>query len=141
MLERGAPTPADIKAAVKAVKAMPPAGDDDHVATPFPVYGKQLPAISTDAWKSAKLKTVKLSKLQASNAQVGRDDLIWHVQNPFKAQDPSMDPHPQVVKTKGGDKVIVGGHHRLGALAILKQQKDTAWVLDESDLDDNGDVK
>lgn len=135
LLERGMPTPSDIKAAVKDVKKMPGAGDQQHVQPVFPVYGKKMPATPAGAWDDAALKPVKLKKLQATNAQLDRANLIWHLQNPGKSKMQSPhNTHPQVIKTSDGDLIIADGHHRLSALRLLGIKREQCWVLKESDM-------
>lgn len=132
-IERGMPTPADIKDATKSAKDLPSAGDKEHVQAMFKIYGKPLPAISDGDWGKASQKVVKFKKLQATNAQLNRQNLIWHLQNPGKAR--MQKPHntmPQVIKTNGGDLVIVDGHHRLSALRMLGLKKSPVWLLKES---------
>jgi len=124
---------ADIKDATKSAKDLPSAGDKEHVQAMFKIYGKPLPAISDGDWGKASQKVVKFKKLQATNAQLNRQNLIWHLQNPGKAR--MQKPHntmPQVIKTNGGDLVIVDGHHRLSALRMLGLKKSPVWLLKES---------
>jgi hypothetical protein len=136
-VERGTPPPSpkDIKKAVAKAQTLPPAGDDEHVQAMFPIYGKALPTIQDGDWKKSVQKTVKFKKLQATNAQLNRQNLIWHLQNPGKSR--MQKPHntaPQVIKTNGGDYAIVDGHHRLSAEKMLGLKKESVWVLKESDL-------
>lgn len=132
------PSAADIKAALKKAQALPPVGDADHVAAQFPVSGKPLPAIDPGSWDDAKLKVVDLDDVEASNAQLGKTDLLWHIAHPFQAKDPAEGgPHPQLVK-QGGKLVIVGGHHRMSALAMLGVKKAPALVLKAKKLDSDG---
>jgi hypothetical protein len=129
--QRDPPTPDDIDAAVAFVKQMPPAGDDDTVSAVLPVYAKPLPAVADSDWDQAQLKNVKLKKLSGHNAQLDRDNLIWHVQNPGQSKDGAG--YPRVLKTDDG-KVIMDGDHRVSALSILGVKKELCWVLDQDDL-------
>lgn len=133
---RDQPSAHDIAAAVKVAQNAPDAGDHGHIQAVFPIYGKALPAIPAGSWaKLAKQKSVKLSKLQATNAQLSRDNLIWHLQNPGKSRFAGpLNTHPQILKTKGGDKVVVDGHHRLAAESMLGLKRDMCWQLNEADL-------
>ena len=134
-IERGMPTSSDIKAALQKAKNLPPAGDKEHVQQMFPIYGKALPVVSDGDWAQAKQQVVKFKKLQATNAQLNRQNLIWHLQNPGKAR--MQKPHntqPQVIKTNDGDLIIVDGHHRLAALKMLGLKKAPVWLLKQSDL-------
>lgn len=134
-VERGMVSPDDIAAAVKKVKKMPGAGDQQHVQPVFGVYGKQMPDTPDGAWNNAKLKTIKLKKLQATNAQLDRQNLIWHLQHPGQSKMKSPhNTHPQVIKTKGGDFIIADGHHRLSALRLLGIKREQVWLLKESDM-------
>lgn len=134
-IERGQPTTADIAKAVKGVQKMPGAGDQQHVSAQFPVYGKQIPATPDGAWDNAKLKTIKLKKLRATNAQLDRANLVWHLQNPGKSKMRSpRNTHPQVIKTNDGDLIIADGHHRLSALRLLGLKRETCWVLNQKDM-------
>ena len=129
------PTPSDIKQALKKAQNLPSAGDKEHVQQMFAIYGKALPTISDGDWGKASQKVVKFKKLQATNAQLNRQNLIWHLKNPGKAR--MQKPHntqPQVIKTNGGDYAIVDGHHRLAALKMLGLKKAPVWLLKESDL-------
>lgn len=134
-IERGQPTADDIKAAVQKAKDLPAAGDAGHVQAMFAVYGKGLPSIDPSAWDDAKLKKVKLKKLQATNAQLNRENLIWHLKNPGKSRMQSArNSHPQVLKDKAGNLAIVDGHHRLSALRMLGLKKELCWVVKEGNL-------
>ena len=133
--EREQPTVADIASAVKEVKQMPGAGDQQHVAAQFDVYGKPMPATPNGAWANAELKTIKFKKLQATNAQLDRANLIWHLQHPGQSKMRSPhNTHPQVIKTDKGDYLIADGHHRLSALRLLGVKRDSAWILKEGDM-------
>ena len=135
LVTRGMPTASDIAKAVKKVKKMPGAGDQQHVQPVFPVYGKPLPPTPDGAWDNAKLKNLKLKKIQATNAQLDRTNLIWHLQNPGKSKMQSpRNTHPQVIKTNGGDYIIADGHHRLSALRLLGIKRENVWLLKESDM-------
>ena len=128
------PTADDIKKALQVARDLPPAGDKEHVQAMFPIFGKALPSIADGDWDKAKQKVIKFSKLQATNAQLNRQNLIWHIQNPGKAR--MKKPHntqPQVIKTDGA-YAIVDGHHRLSALKMLGLDKAPVWLLKESDL-------
>lgn len=133
---RDQPDAGDIDKAVKKVRNAPDAGDHGHIQATMPIYGKALPAIPAGSWgKLAKQKTVKLGKLQATNAQLGRDNLIWHLQNPGKSRFRGpLNTHPQILKMMNGDRVVVDGHHRLAAEQLLGLKKDAVWQLDEKDL-------
>jgi len=65
--------------------------------------------------------------------------LLWHIAHPFQAMDPTPpNDNPQLLKTKSGALVILGGHHRLSALSILGVKKAPAWVLRTKDLNSDG---
>ena len=133
--QRRPPTPQDIKKAVKKVGKLPDDGDAGKVLCPFPFYPQALPVISGKDWSKSKLKQVKLKNLQGSTARVSRSNLVWHVLNPGKSKfQGQWNTHVQVLKTKGGDLVIIDGHHRATALKMLKVKKDSVWLLKESDL-------
>lgn len=125
----------DIAKLVKDIKKMPGAGDQQHVQAVFDIFGKQIPATPNGAWANASLKTVKFKKLMATNAQLDRNNLIWHVQNPGKSKMKSPhNTHPQVIKTKDGDYMIADGHHRLSAMKLLGNKKELVWLLKEQDM-------
>lgn len=131
---RGNPTAADIKTAVKKAQNLPDAGDHGHVETPFPIYNKQLPAIPQGSWDNASLKMVKLKKLKATNQQLNRTNLLWHLANPGKSKfRGKFNSHIQVIQTKNG-YAIVDGHHRAAALRMLGVKKDAMWVIRKADL-------
>ena len=135
LIARGMPSPADIAKAIKKVKKMPGAGDQQHVQAVFPIYGKKIPDTPDGAWDNAKLKTVKFKKLQATNAQLDRGNLVWHLQNPGKSKMKSpRNTHPQVIKTSDGAFIVADGHHRLSALKLLGIKRETCWLLKESDM-------
>ena len=128
-------TATDISKLVAQVKKMPGAGDQQHVQAIFPVYGKKIPPTPKGAWDNAKLKFVKFKKLEATNGQLDRNNLIWHLENPGKSKMRSAhNTHPQVMKTKGGDLIIVDGHHRLSALKLLRIKKTAVWKVKEKDM-------
>lgn len=133
---RDQPSASDIADAVKKVQTDPDAGDHGHIQATMPIYGKALPAIPSGSWaKLAKQKTVKLKKLQATNAQLNRANLIWHLQNPGKSRFRGpLNTHPQILKMMNGKRVVVDGHHRLAAEQLLGLKKDAVWQLDEKDL-------
>ena len=133
--QRSPPSAKDIAKAIKKAKNLPDAGDHGHVEARFPIENQKLPAVPNGAWDKAKLKTVKLKKVYATNQQLDRKNLIWHLQHPgmsrFKGK---FATHPQVLKLNSGDVAIVDGHHRLSALNMLGVNKDAMWVLREKDL-------
>lgn len=134
LAQRKPPTPADIKAAVAQVKAMPEAPDGkNNVATPWGVTQDDVP--TTIDWTQAKTKSVKLDELKttAEHTTVDRDKLIWHVQNPGQSETGLL--HPYVYKTDSGDRVIVDGHNRLFALVLLDQPKQMAFQVKASDVE------
>lgn len=133
-IERGQPTSSDIKQAVKTAKNLPDAGDHGHVQAMFPIFDSQLPAIPQGSWDDAKLKPVKLSKVRATNQQLDRVNLVWHLEHPGQSRyKGARNTHPQLLKTKDGYAVI-DGHHRLSALQMLGVKKELCWVLKEDDL-------
>jgi len=133
--QRNPPSAQDIAKAIKKAKNLPDAGDHGHVEARFPIENAKLPAVPSGAWDQASLKTVKFKKLYATNQQLDRKNLIWHLQHPgmsrFKGP---RNTHAQVLKLNSGDVAIVDGHHRLSALDMLGVKKDAMWVLKESDL-------
>ena len=133
--ERGQPSANDIAKVIKQIKKMPGAGDQQHVSAIFDIYGDTIPATPDGAWNNADLKVIKFKKLQATNAQLDRQNLIWHVQNPGKSKMKSpRNTHPQVIKTSKGDYIIADGHHRLSALKLLGLKKEICWLLKEKDM-------
>ena len=133
--QRKPPTAKDIKQAAKKAANAPDAGDHGHVQAVLPIYGKGLPEIPQGSWDQAKLKTVKFKDLQATNAQLSRDNLIWHIQHPGMSRyKGKANTHPQVLKTAKGDFVVVDGHHRIAALKMLGLKKDAMWLLKEKDI-------
>jgi len=133
--ERAQPSAQDISDCVKKINKMPGAGDQQHVSAIFNIYGDTIPATPKGAWDNAKTKAIKFKKLQATNAQLDRQNLIWHVQNPGKSKMKSpRNTHPQVIKTSKGDYIIADGHHRLSALKLLGLKKEMCWLLKEQDM-------
>lgn len=133
--QRKPPSAKDIKDAVKRVQAMPDAGDHGHVLAVFPMLKGSMPAVAAGKWSQAKQVPVKLSKLRATNAQLNRDNLIWHLQNPGKSRfQGQWNTHPQIVKTSDGQNLIVDGHHRLSAEFLLGLKRDVCWRLKEKNL-------
>ena len=134
-LELRQPSASDIAKVVRQIKKMPGAGDQQHVGAVFKIAGKRLPPTPAGAWDNAELKTIKFKKLEATNAQLDRANLIWHVQHPgqSKMQSPH-NTHPQVIKTNDGHYLIADGHHRLSALSLLGIKADSVWLLKEKDM-------
>ena len=133
--ERKQPGPSDIKSVIKQVQQMPGAGDQQHVSAVFPIYGDTLPNTPKGAWDNAKIKVVKFKKLKATNAQLDRKNLIWHLQNPGKSKMKSAhNTHPQIILTSKGDYIVSDGHHRLSALKLLGLKKELCWLLKEQDM-------
>ena len=136
MMELRQPSAKDIQKAVKKAKSLPDAGDHGHVRAVFPIENEALPPVPQGAWKSAKQKTIKLKKLFATNQQLDRKNLVWHLQNPGKSKfQGQFNTHIQVIKlAKNGDYAIADGHHRASALKMLGVKKDVVWLLREKDL-------
>ena len=85
------------------------------------------------------MKTTKFKNLYASNEQLQRADLLWHVQNPGKSRfEGKWNSHAQVFQHRNGDRVVVDGNHRLAALKLLGLKKDKVWLLREKDLPSTG---
>ena len=133
--QRRPPNAQDVTKTLKKVKNLPDDGDAGKVLCPFTFYPRPLPVISGKDWNKSKLTQVKIKKLQGSTARVSRANLLWHVKNPGKSKFRGVwNTHIQVLQTKGGDKVIIDGHHRGTALRMLKVKKDSVWLLKEDDL-------
>lgn len=131
----GQPSESDINVAIEVAKNLPDAGDHGHVQAMFPIENKALPAVPKGSWDLAKQKTVKLRKLKATNQQLGRDSLIWHLKNPGKSQfKGKFNTHIQVLKMNNGDLAIVDGHHRASALKMFGVKKELVWLLKEADI-------
>ena len=133
--QRKPPSAKDIAKQVKKAKNLPDAGDHGHVPAVFPIENKAIPPVPNGSWDNAKQKTVKLKDLFATNQQLDRQNLVWHLSHPgmsrFKGP---RNTHPQVVKRSNGNLDIVDGHHRLSALRMLGVKKETVWLLKEKDL-------
>ena len=133
--QRKPPDAQTVAKAARKVAKIPDDGDAGKVLCPFPFYASPLPVISGSDWTKSTLKQVKIKSLKGSTARVSRANLLWHVKNPGKSKfQGQWNSHMQVLKTKGGDKVIIDGHHRASALKLLKIKKDTVWMLKEGDL-------
>ena len=133
--QRKPPTAKDIIKAVKKAGKIPDSGDVGKIVCPFPFYQKALPVLSNKDWAKSKQKMVKFKKLQGSTARIDRANLIWHLKNPGQSKFAGKwTTHLQVLKTNGGDLVIIDGHHRASALQMLGIKKDSVWLLRESDL-------
>ena len=103
--QRKPPSAKDIKKAAKKAADAPDAGDHGHVQAVLPIYGKGLPAIPQGSWDQAKLKTVKFKDLQATNAQLNRKNLIWHIQHPGMSRfQGKYATHPQILRAPFGAK-------------------------------------
>ena len=133
--QRKPPSAQDIKDAVKKAKNLPDAGDHGHVGAVFPIENKQLPAVPNGTWDDAKQKTVKIKDLFATNQQLDRKNLIWHLQHPGQSRFKGpRNTHIQVIKRANGNLDIVDGHHRASALKMLGVKKDVVWQIKEKDL-------
>ena len=132
---RAQPNATDIAKAVKQVQKMPGAGDQQHVAAVFKIAGVPIPSTPDGAWDNATLKAIKLKKLRATNAQLDRQNLVWHLKHPGQSKMRSPhNTHPQVIKTRDGDYLIADGHHRLSALRLLGIKREQVWLLRERDM-------
>ena len=133
--QRKPPTADDITKAVKQVGKLPDDGDAGKVLSLYPFYPKALPVISGKDWAKSKQKLIKLKKLQGSTARISRSNLVWHVKHPGQSKFAGRwNTHVQCLQTKGGDIVIIDGHHRAAALKLLNVKRDSVWLLKESDL-------
>jgi len=131
---RGQPDADLIKKTVQKVQDMPGAGDQSHVAAVFKLSSTPIPDTPEGVWDKAKTKTMNFDDLRATNAQLDRANLIWHVKHPGQSKMKAPhNTHPQIIKTNG-DFLIVDGHHRLSALLLLGLTSEQCWVLKEKDM-------
>ena len=131
---RAKPNAADIDAAIKKVMAMPGAGDQAHVAAVFKLAETTIPDTPDGAWDDADVKMIKFKKMRATNAQLDRKNLIWHLKHPNQSKmKTEHNTHPQIIK-KDGECLIVDGHHRLSALLLLGLDREQCWLLNAKDM-------
>ncbi len=112
-------TPEEVQAAIDAIEAMPAIDptDPDLVATLWPVEDKF--GIDALDFGDETLEDLDIAGLYACTADLSREKLIWHVQNPGKSKKPGpFTEHPIVLQSKK-KQTIVDGEHRLAALLLL----------------------
>lgn len=105
-----------IDAACAACNAMP---GGNKIPTPWD-RADDLPDIDDLDFEGMKPANVKIGDLLASDKNVKRDKVIWHIQNPGQRRNPLLSK-PFVASTHEGD-VIVDGHHFLFAQQLLGQK-------------------
>ena len=111
----------DIAKAVAAVNAMPDNGSDPNKIPTICQRPDAMPTISNVDFGSITQPKVTISTLLASNKNLKRDRLLWHVQHPGKrVHNNDFTKLPLTLTFKEGT-VIVDGHHFLAALQILGQ--------------------
>lgn len=124
-------TDQQIADAVKVVKALPavnPDKDPDQLAVPWKMRD-DMPTITDLDFRDVTIAPMAIAPLQASNENIGRQNLIWHVQHPDTAKNPSpLTLHAIIGTSKDGD-VIIDGHHRLAALMYLGATKATVFKV------------
>lgn len=124
---RGAPkfSQDQIDAAVAAVNAMP-GGNKIPTFWPKP---KNMPDISDVDFGDVQTTTVPLKGLMASNNNLKRDRLLWHVKNPGKALHNNPFTAMPLVCTTDEGTTIIDGHHRIAALQLLGATKSQVYNL------------
>lgn len=111
----------DIAKAVAAVNAMPDNGKDPNKIPTIWDRPDAMPTVANVDFGSITQPKVAIKSLLASNKNLKRDRLLWHVQNPGKrVHNNDFTQLPLTLTFKEGT-VIVDGHHFLAALMILGQ--------------------
>lgn len=122
-------TDEQIKAAAAAVNALPARGGDPNELDTLWKRPKKMPGIDKVDFRDIVKKPLKLADLMASNKTLARDRLLWHVQHPGQARNPSaFTTAPMVLNDKQG-LVILDGHHRLASVQLLGRSSWTCWLL------------
>lgn len=112
-------TPAQIAAAVTAVKKLPGKKNDPNKIPTLWDRPKAMPTLADVDFGTVTIQSLEVNELLASNKNLKRDRLIWHVQHPGEALNPSVfTENPLVMESPDGN-VIIDGHHRLAALKML----------------------
>ena len=112
---------ADIAKAVAYVNNMPDNGKDPNKIPTIWPRPDAMPTIANVDFGSVTQPKVTIANLMASNKNLKRDRLLWHVQNPGKrVHNNDFTQLPLTLTFKEGT-VIVDGHHFLAALQILGQ--------------------
>ena len=121
-------TPAQIKAAVAAVNALPADGDDPNKVAAFWDCADDLPDISQIDFGDATRAQANLATILASTKRLNRTKLLWHVKHPGQAMRKNpFTTEPMVCTTDDGTVIIVDGHHRLGAQLMLGAKSFPVW--------------
>lgn len=117
----------DIAAGLAKVAALAPG--KKQIPTLWPV-ADPMPDLSQLDFKNVAKTKLPIAGLQASNGNLRRDNLIWHVNNPNTAKNPSpFTKRPLVMAMPDGSQVIIDGQHRLGALSLLGASKASVYLI------------
>lgn len=106
----------DIQAALAKVAKLAPG--KPKIPTLWPV-ADPMPTLADVDFKTVAKTKVPIGGLQASNSDLRRDNLIWHVQHPDQAKNPSPFTKRPIVLNLADRQVILDGQHRLAALKLL----------------------
>lgn len=120
---------AQTAAAVAAANALPGKNKDPNkIPTPWPQPDK-MPSIADVDFRDITVKKVPIAGLQASNKNIKRDKLLWHIQNPNQSQNPSAFTTNPIVLDSPDGRTIIDGHHRLFAMQLLGQKSASVALL------------
>ena len=106
----------DIQAATAKVGKLAPG--KSKIPSPWPL-ADPMPDITNLDFRDVQPATVVLSGLLASDTNLKRPNLLWHVANPKKSKNPSRFTKRPIVLDAPQGQVIVDGHHRLAAQQML----------------------
>ena len=118
----------EIAAAVAYVTTMPDNGKDPNKIPTIWPRPDAMPTVSDLDFGNVQTTAKTIAALWASNKNLKRDRLLWHVQNPGQRIHNNDLTQLPLVGTFDGMDVIIDGHHFLAALSILGQP--TAQVYD-----------
>lgn len=126
-------TSSQIKAAQKAVKAMPsPDKDPNHIASLWP-QGDGYPDISQIDFGDAVQAVWDLTDLRAANGHdwLNRSKVIARIAKPGDSMLTAnpFTAFPIICQDDDGELLIVDGHHRLAALMILGASQWQLWTI------------
>jgi len=123
----------EIAAAVAAVNALPGRKKNPDKVPTIWDRPKDMPTLADLDFRDVARPSVTIASLQASTKNLSRTRLLWHVQNPGQAKNPSVFTANPIVLDLGDSQVIVDGHHRLAALQLLGATKWPVWLIPTKD--------
>jgi len=130
---KGIPSTLEMARAISRLDILPNPDDptinkiEKYVESPWTV--EPTPAIDPNEWDNARLETINLKDLYATDPFLSRKKVRKHIEAMGQALTPARSY--AMILTRNSKPLIIDGHHRLMAIWLLGLDKAPVWIVKE----------